>query len=355
VSARAGWTLGSLAERIGGRLDGDAAVEVFGVRSVEGAREGDLAVVFDRRHASALSGFAGSALILPEDPTIEPPAGRPSLRVSHPRRALVEALHLLHPESRREAGVDPAATVARNARVDSTAFVGPGAVVEEGATVGPRSEVHANSVVGAGVSIGTGTIVFPNVTLYPGVRLGDRVRIHAGTVIGSDGFGFPRGDDGTLSKVPQVGTVVVEDDVEIGANCAIDRATLEETRIGRGTKIDNLVQIGHNSEIGPDCCIMGQVGISGSVRIGAQATLCGQVGIADQVRLAERVVVGAQSGVPHDLTAGVWLGTPAILATRARRVFPALARLPETRQELRELAERVAVLEEILRSGHESD
>ena len=352
--SRVGSTLGSIAERIGGYLVGDPGVRIHRVRSVEAAREGDIAAVFDRRHAASLAAFAGSALILPQDRSIEPPADRASVRVAHPRRALVEVLNILHPESRRAAGIDPRAMVSPGARVDRTAFVGAGAVVEEGASVGPRSEIHSHSVLGSDVSIGADTIVYPNVTLYPGVRVGDRVRIHAGTVIGSDGFGFPRQEDGTLSKVPQVGTVVIEDDVEIGANCAIDRATLEETRIGRGTKIDNLVQIGHNSEIGPDCCIMGQVGISGSVRIGARSTLCGQVGIADQVQLAGGVVVGAQSGVPHDLTEGVWLGTPALLATKARRIFPALARLPETRQELRDLMERVARLEELLRPDDES-
>jgi UDP-3-O-[3-hydroxymyristoyl] glucosamine N-acyltransferase len=137
----------------------------------------------------------------------------------------------------------------------------------------------------------------------------------------------------------------VDDDVEIGANCTIDRATLEATRIGRGTKIDNLVQIGHNARIGTDCCIMGQVGISGSVRVGSFATLCGQVGIADGVELEARVVVGAQSGVPHDLTEGVWLGTPARLATEMRRIFPAMARLPQLRLELQALADRLAAIE----------
>jgi UDP-3-O-[3-hydroxymyristoyl] glucosamine N-acyltransferase len=344
-----GFMLRQVADVIGGKLSGGGDVEVRRVRSVEGAAEGDLAVVFDRRHAAALGDFSGSALVLTEDPAVEAPGNCPTIRVGNPREAFVALLRLFHPETPAPGGIDPRSFVDPGARIDPTAWVGAGAVVESDAEIGPRAAILSNSVVGRGATVGADTVLYPNVTLYPDVRVGNRVRIHAGTVIGSDGFGFPRQADGTLTKVPQVGTVVIEDDVEIGANCAIDRATLEETRIGRGTKIDNLVQIGHNTQVGPDCCVMGQVGISGSVRIGSQATLCGQVGIADRVRLADRVVVGAQSGVPHDLTEGVWLGTPALLATQTRRIFPALTRLPETRREIRELMDRVERLEEILR------
>lgn len=339
---------------VGGRLCGDPDLVVSGVRGIDRAGPGDLAIILDRRHAAALDQLEASALIVPDSLSDAAVAGRNVIRVTNPRAAMIEVVRLFHPESRRAAGVDPDARVSASAVVDASAFVGAGAVVEAQTRIGPRAEIHANTVVGEGVSIGEDSIVFPNVTLYPGVAIGKRVRIHAGTVIGSDGFGFPRQPDGTLLRVPQVGRVEIEDDVEIGANCAIDRATLEETRIGRGTKIDNLVQIGHNSVVGTDCCIMGQVGISGSVRVGNFATLCGQVGIADRVTLADRVVVGAQAGVPQDLTEGVWLGTPALLASQMRRIFAALAKLPDTRREVRELLERVEQLEEKTPSSHEN-
>lgn len=349
-----GLTIGKIAEAIGGRLSGDANVVLRRVRPVEKSEKGDLAVVFDRRRAFSLAEFRGSALIVADDPAISIGVEIPSVRVPDPRRSFAEVLRLFHPERRRSAGIDRTAVIAAGARVDPAAFVGPYSVVEEESSIGAGSEIHAHSVVGRGSAVGADTILFPAVTLYPGTRVGDRVRIHSGTVIGADGFGFPREQDGSLAKVPQVGIVVIEDDVEIGANCAIDRATLDETRIGRGTKIDNLVQIGHNSSVGPHGCIMGQVGISGSVQVGAFATLCGQVGIADRVRLDDRVVVGAQSGVPHDLTEGVWLGTPALLATRMRRIFPAFARLAETQREIRELRERLQQLEAALRGTHEN-
>ena len=349
-----GQSLRAIAEAIGGRLSGDPELVVGRIRALDRAQKGDLAILFDRKHADEVPSFTGSALVVPEDFPDAALTGRSCIRVRHPRASLVEILRLFHPERRRAPGIAPGAFVSAGARVDPSAFVAAGAVVEDGASIGGRSEVHANAVLGEGVSIGEDTIVYPNVTLYPGTRLGNRVRVHAGTVIGADGFGFPRQKDGSLLKVPQVGRVEVEDDVEIGANCTIDRATLEETRIGRGTKIDNLVQIGHNSVVGTDCCIMGQVGISGSVRVGSFATLCGQVGIADQVTLAEHVTVGAQSGVPWSLSEGVWLGTPALLATQMRRVYPALARLPETRREIRELADRLERLEALLQREHES-
>ena len=187
-------------------------------------------------------------------------------------------------------------------------------------------------------------------TLYPGVRLGCRNRIHSGAVIGSDGFGYDRDAGGVQNKIPQVGTVEIGDDVEIGANITVDRATLGATRIGDGTKIDNLVQIGHNSTIGKHCCLIGQVGLSGSVTLGDYCVLAGQAGVADHVTLANNVIVGAQAGVHRDLGPGPWLGSPAIPADEAYRVYTALSRLPEMRRTLRVLEERLKELERAVES-----
>ncbi|HWU37042.1 MAG TPA: UDP-3-O-(3-hydroxymyristoyl)glucosamine N-acyltransferase, partial [Candidatus Acidoferrum sp.] len=191
--------------------------------------------------------------------------------------------------------------------------------------------------------------IFSQVVLRDGVLLGDRVIVHSGAVIGADGFGFAR--DGQRSvKIPQIGRVVIEDDVEIGANVAIDRATLGETRIGRGTKIDNLVQIGHNVRVGEDTVIVGQVGISGSVRIGSRVTLAGQVGVVDHIEIGDDVIVGAQAGVTKDIPASsVMLGSPAVPHGEFKRQLAAVARLPELRRRLREVEERLAALEARLR------
>ena len=226
--------------------------------------------------------------------------------------------------------------------------VAAGAYVAQGAVIGARVQIYPNVYVGDGVVIGDDSVIFPNVTLYAGTRIGARVRVHSGSVIGSDGFGYVQDESGAYRKIPQVGFVEIGDDVEIGANCAIERATLGVTRIGAGSKIDNLVQVGHNSEIGRHCCIVGQVGISGSVRVGDFGVLLGQVGIRDHVTLEERVVVGAQAGVMNDLKTGEWVGSPAVPAAQARKIFSLWRKLPEFRSQMRQLQKRCAKLEELV-------
>ena len=338
-------TLGSVADAVQGELTGARGAVLRAIRSPEEAGEGDVAVLVDHRHPPARC--RASALVLGH--SIEIPDLPPNLvRVKEPRRALRVLLSLFHPESRRAAGVQPGAFVAAGAEVDPTAFVAAGATVEASARIGARVEVHAGVYVGVGVVVGEESVLFPNVTLYEGTVLGRRVRVHAGTVIGSDGFGYDRDASGAQVKIPQVGRVEVGDDVEIGANCAIDRATLETTWIGKGTKIDNLVQIGHNTRVGEHCCIVGQAGIAGSVTVGRYCVLAGQAGIADHVTLGDGVVVGAQCGVPSDLESGIWLGTPPMPRAQAARVYLTLARLPEMRREMRALEERCARLEAAL-------
>jgi len=338
-------TLAELAQALGGTLEGDPSRVVVRVRAPEDAGPEDVAVLLDRRTAAVPS--SAGALVVAKGAAVAPP-GPALVRVENPRRAFVALLGLFHPPRPRAAGVAPGAFVSPSAEVDPTASIAAGATVEAGARVGARVEVHAGAYVGEDVTLGEDTVVLPNATLYAKTLVGRRVRIHAGAVIGSDGFGYERDASGAQQKVPQVGRVVIEDDVEIGANAAIDRATLEETRIGAGTKIDNLVQVGHNTRIGAHCCLVGQAGVSGSVTLGDFVVVAGQAGIADHATIGRGVVVGAQCGVPGDLDQGVWLGTPAIPATTARRVFPAVARLPETTKRVRELEERCARLEERL-------
>jgi UDP-3-O-[3-hydroxymyristoyl] glucosamine N-acyltransferase len=338
-------TLKAIAEAVGGELTGDPELLIGRVRAPEEAGEGEIAVLADPRRSPVPK--RASAVLLAKG--VELPDLPPNLvRVGNPRAALVILLGLFHPGKARPCGAAVGSFVSEEAVVDPAAFVAAGATVEAGARIGPRCEVHAGAYVGEEVVLGDDCVLYPNVTLYAGTVVGSRVTIHAGTVVGSDGFGYDRDAAGVQVKIPQVGRVVIGDDVEIGANCAIDRATLETTWIGRGTKIDNLVQIGHNTRIGEDCCLVGQAGVAGSVTLGRFCVLAGQAGIADHVVLGNGVVVGAQCGVPHDLKSGIWLGTPALPRAEAGRVYLTLPRLPEMRREMRALEERCAKLEEAL-------
>lgn len=334
--------LDELAARLGCRLEGDGGIEISAVRGLEEAGRGDLSFVASERYLPRLQVSAAGAVILAEG---WPAVDRPALRAANPVLAFARALALFHPPSVPVPGIHPTAVVAPDARVDPNASVGALTVLGPGAEVGAGTILDAQVSVGAGVRVGRDCRIFPQVVLRDGVCLGDRVIVHSGSVIGADGFGFAR-DGHRYVKIPQIGRVVIEDDVEIGANVTIDRATLGETRIGRGTKIDNLVQIGHNVRVGSDTVIVAQVGISGSSRIGSRVTLAGQVGIVDHVEIGDEVIVGAQAGVTKDIPPGsVVLGSPAIPHGEFKRQVAAVARLPEMRKLLRALEERLAALE----------
>lgn len=333
--------LGELAERLGCRLEGDGEREVLGVGALEDAGPADLTFVTDARHLPRLHASRAGAVILP-DPLS---ADRPALRTANPYLALARALAVFHAPEPSPAGIHPAAVVSPDARVDPTAWVGPLCVVAAGSAIGARTVLDAQVFVGADARIGCDCRVFPQVTLREGTRLGDRVIVHSGAVIGADGFGYAR-DGARCVKIPQVGRVVVEDDVEIGANAAIDRATLGVTRIGRGTKIDNLVQIAHNVQVGEDTVIAGQVGISGSSQVGSRVTIAGQVGVVDHVRIGDDAIVGAQAGVTKEIPSGaIVLGSPAVPHLEFKRQLAATARLPQLGKALRTLEERVRALE----------
>ncbi len=334
--------LGELAERLGCRLEGDGGLEIGGVRGLEDAGPHDLTFVAQERYLPSLRGSSAAAVILGEG---WPSADRPALRTANPYLAFAQALRVFHPSPVPLPGTHPSAVVATDARVAPDASIGPLCVLDREAEVGAGTILEAQVFVGAGARIGRGCHIFPQVTLREGVLLGDRVTVHSGAVIGADGFGYAR-DGRRYVKIPQVGRVVIGDDVEIGANATIDRATLGETRIGRGTKIDNLVQIGHNVRVGEDTVVVAQVGISGSSRIGSRVTLAGQVGVVDHVEIGDDVIVGAQSGVTKDIPPGsLVLGSPAIPHAEFKRQLATVARLPVLRRTLRALEERLAALE----------
>ena len=268
------------------------------------------------------------------------------LQVDHPQQALIALLELFHPEAPAPPGAHPAACVAEGARIDRTASVGPLAVVEAGAVVGPRSRVGALSFVGAGAVLGEDVRLYPQVVVREGVRIGNRVIVHSGAVLGADGFGYAF-DGRAHRKIPQVGGLRIEDDVEIGANTAIDRATLGDTVVRRGTKIDNLVQIGHNCDVGEDVILVSQVGIAGSSRVGNRAMLAGQVGVADHVTIGAGAILTAKSGVPNDVPAGrSGAAFRAARWPRRERIWASETELPELIKRVRALEKRVRELEE---------
>jgi UDP-3-O-[3-hydroxymyristoyl] glucosamine N-acyltransferase len=339
--SRAEFTLGQLAEALGATLEGDAARVVRGVAPLESAGPDEVSFLTDARYRPAAQASRAGAFVAAPGVTGLP---APVLRVAVPQQAMIDLLLLFHPTPPLVPGVHPSAVVAADAGVDATAAVGPLAVIEAGARVGAGTRVGALVFVGPGVDIGEGCVLGPHVTLLAGVRLGRRVLVHPGAVIGADGFGFAF-DGARHRKIPQTGGVIVEDDVEIGANSTIDRATFGDTIVRRGTKIDNLVQIGHNVEVGEHSILVAQVGVSGSSKLGRGVVLAGQVGVADHVTIGDGALVAAQGGVPSDLEAGGrYLGTPARPIMEARRIFAAETRLPELLQRVRALERAVEAL-----------
>jgi UDP-3-O-[3-hydroxymyristoyl] glucosamine N-acyltransferase len=336
--ARAGFTLGELAEALQARLEGDPTRVVTGVAPLESAGPDQISFLTDTRYRDAARASRAGAFVAPPDVAGLP---APTLRCPAPQQALIALLRLFHPPASVAPGVDRTAVVSAEARVDATATVGPLCVVEGGAVLGPGVRLHALVHVGPGVEIGEGTVVYPHVSLRDGVRVGRRVLIHAGAVLGADGFGFAFDGSGHR-KIPQVGGVVIEDDVEIGANTTIDRATFGDTIVRRGTKIDNLVQVGHNVEIGEHSVLVAQVGIAGSSRLGRGVVLGGQVGVADHVTVGDGAQAAAQTGIAGDIEPGarVW-GTPARPITQAKRVLVAAGRVPELLQRVRALEQRL--------------
>jgi UDP-3-O-[3-hydroxymyristoyl] glucosamine N-acyltransferase len=304
-----------VADFVQARLLGDETVQLTGIASVQSSRPGDLIFVDDEKNLRPAFESEASAVIA-GDFAAGKPSAKPLLLATQPRLAFARAAQLLCPKPERKPGIHPSAVVHSSAHLADGVTVEARVVVGEGVHIGNGTWVGAGSVIGANVVIGNNCDLYPNVTLYPGVRIGDRVIVHSGAVLGSDGFGYVRDQaTGRHEKFPQVGRLEIEDDVEIGANTTIDRGALDVTRISRGAKIDNLVHIGHNCEIGEDVVIAAQTGLSGSITIEKNVILGGQVGIGEHARIEEGVLLGGQGGVlPNKILRGkgiAFWGTPA--------------------------------------------
>jgi len=308
-------TLQQVADAAGARLLGDGNIPVSGVASIESAGPGDLVFVEDEKFLRSALDSRAAAIIATES-AAKLANGRPLLISDHPKLAFARAARALRANSEHLGHIHSTAVVHPAAVLGRHVFIDERAVIHEAAQIGDETHIGPGSVIGENVTIGRHCAILPNVTIYPGSTLGDRVIVHAGAVLGSDGFGYVRdGTTGRYEKFPQVGRLVIEDDVEIGANTTIDRGALDETRIRRGAKIDNLVHIGHNCQIGENVIIAAQTGLSGSIVIENGVVLGGQVGIGEHARIEEGVMLGGQGGVlPHKVLRGkgvAFWGTPA--------------------------------------------
>jgi UDP-3-O-[3-hydroxymyristoyl] glucosamine N-acyltransferase len=320
---------------IGSRIVGGASADLKGVASIPSAKSGDLVFVEDEKHLEAAMRSKASAIVAGEF-AANASALKPLLISPHPRMAFARGARLLCATPGRKPGIHPSAIVDPSATVGKGATVDALAVIDAGANIGANTWIGAGVVIGAGVEIGSGCEIYSRVSIYPGAKIGNRVIVHAGAVLGSDGFGYVRdATTGRHEKFPQVGRLEIEDDVEIGANTTIDRGALDTTRIGRGSKIDNLVHIGHNCQIGENVVIAAQTGLSGSIVIEKNVVLGGQVGIGEHARLEEGVMLGGQGGVlPHKVLRGkgvAFWGTPAKPLRNYLKELAALARLAKQR------------------------
>jgi UDP-3-O-[3-hydroxymyristoyl] glucosamine N-acyltransferase len=336
-------TAAELARQLGGKLCGDGAVQITHIAPLDEAGPGALTWVGNAKYARRLAGTQAVAALVPVE--CEVPDGLTGIRVGDPDLAMCTALTLLVPPAPIvPPGVAATAVVAADAVVAGAA-IGDHVYVGAGAEVGPGTQLHPGVYVGEQTRIGRDCVLWPGVVVRERVTIGDRVIIHANATIGADGFSYLQ-RDGRHHKIPQVGTVVIEDDVEIGANSAIDRARSEVTRIGRGTKIDNLCQIAHNVQIGEHCVIAGQCGIAGSTVLGRHVALGGQVGVIDHMRVGEGVQAAAKSAIMRDVPAGRRvMGSPAHDIRDYLQTAAATRRLPEVLDELRALRKRVEALE----------
>lgn len=331
------FTARELAEMCGGTVSGDADVTISGAASLAEATSGEITFYGNPRYLAAFRRTRASAAFVPE--IFEEEIVGAQIRVADPSKAFEQVVLKFAPQPITfPVGIHPTAVIATGASLGEAVSIGPSVIVEPGARIGDGTRLGAHSYIGHETKIGGGCLIYPNVTIRERIKIGDRVIIHSGTVVGSDGFGFEM-TTGGHKKVPQIGTVQIDNDVEIGANTTIDRARFGRTWIQEGVKIDNLVQIAHNVVIGKHSIIVAQVGIAGSVRIGAGVVIGGQAGIIGHIEIDDGTMIGAQSGVSKSLHGGTWWATPTVPLKDAKEQIAWVRRLGK-------LFERVKALEE---------
>jgi UDP-3-O-[3-hydroxymyristoyl] glucosamine N-acyltransferase len=335
------FTAAQIAERIKGEVIGDGSIELTGLAPADRARPGELTFAENAAYFAAAEQSQAAAILVAES---FGESKKVLIRVANPRIALARVMPIFFPPEQHPQGIHPSAVIHGSAQVDPTAHIGPGCVVGPGVKLGARVVLMGNNDIRAGCEVGEDACLFPNVVLYRLTKLGKRVVIHAGTVIGSDGFGYVL-DEGRHRKILQLGNVIIGDDVEIGANAAVDRGALGSTVIGEGTKIDNLVHVAHNVTVGRHCIIMGQAGFAGSTRLGDYVIVASQTGIADHLKIGNQAMIGAKSGVMRDIPdGGRVVGIPATPDKQFKRQVIATQQLPELIRRMRDLEKQVEQL-----------
>ncbi len=329
--------LKDIADIIGGSIIGNPDIEITDVAGIKDACKGSITFLADKKNLSHAYTTNASAIIAKEDIK---GISASIIAVDNPYLAFAKTLELFYKPPHIPPGISKESIIGKDVNLGKDISVYPYVHIGNKVTIGNRVTIFPFVYIGENVFIGDGSIIYPNVTIRENVKIGEKVIIHSGAVIGSDGFGYVQ-DKGTHYKIPQIGGVIIEDNVEVGANVTIDRATLGNTVIGSGTKIDNLVQIAHNVKIGENCIILAQAGISGSVEIGNNVVLAGQVGIADHKKISDGVIVTGKSGVTGDLEAGVYSGYPALPHKEWLRAQSIYAKLPDILRRLHELERRV--------------
>jgi UDP-3-O-[3-hydroxymyristoyl] glucosamine N-acyltransferase len=348
--------LQEIAEKLGCRLEGDENAEITGVAGIESAETTQLTFLANRRYAPNLRTTRATAVFLEEGAVIEREPGLASLsalRTATPYLAFAKALELFYEAPKYAAGMHPTAVIAPTANIGFGTHIGPYCFVEDGVEIGPRAVLHSFVTIYRGAKIGADFFAHAHAVVREGCQIGDRVVLQNGVVIGGDGLGFAKNLDGTWRKMVQTGPAVLEDDVEVQSNACVDRATVGETRIGHGTKIDDLVLVGHASQVGANTMLCGQVGLAGSTKIGDGCILAGQVGTAGHLTIGDATVITAQSGVPNDVPAhSLYSGYPAVENRQWLKMMAALSRLPELQKRVQELE---AELQRLKGKGRDSE
>ncbi len=333
--------LSEIVEKLDGRLEGDGNIEIAAVAGLGEGSEGDISFLSNPKYAAQVASTRASAVIVPND--WDRPAKCALVRVGNSDQAFAQVAELFYETPPRPlAGVHPSAVVAESAQLGEGVCIGANCTVEEGVAIGSNTVVSPNCHIGYKTTIGDGCFLYPLASIREFTEIGNRVIVHNGAVIGSDGFGYAVQEDGSRIKIPQIGKVVIEDDVEIGANVAIDRARFGKTRIGKGTKIDNLVQVAHNVVIGEHSVLCGQSGISGSTTVGSRVILAGQAGLAGHLEVGDGAIVGAQAGVMKDVPAKDFvMGSPAMTHLQAKKIIANTILLPKLKDKVKQLEKRL--------------
>lgn len=340
------FTAEQIANVIGGRVEGNKDAKVHTFAKIEEGTEGAISFLSNPKYTHYLYNTKSSIVIVNEDVELEKDVDATLIRVPNAYESIAKLLQIYEASKPKKTGVAPQAYIAPSAKLGNNCYVGPFACIGEGAEIGDGCQIYPHAVVGDNVKVGSNCIFYPNTTIYQGCKIGNNVTIHAGSVIGADGFGFAPGADG-YDKIPQIGIVVIEDNVEIGANTCVDRSTMGATVIHKGVKLDNLVQVAHNVEIGENTVMSAQVGIAGSTKVGSWCMFGGQVGLAGHITIGDKTFLGAQSGVPGSLKGGEELiGTPPMNPRQYFKSQAIFRRLPDMYKDLNDAKKKIEELNE---------